>query len=81
MASAEHRRIRPLPCLQNPDADARLISVVPHTGAWEARVALLHAELSREGPTSGLVVLSEQMALEMLGAAAPEMELLLAGKA
>lgn len=38
---------------QSPDTDARLISVVPHTGAWEARVERLHADLSREGPSSG----------------------------
>lgn len=46
--------LRP-PCalLQSPDSDARLISVVPHTGAWEARVALLHARMSAEGPATG----------------------------
>ena len=38
-----------------PGAEAKLISVVPHTGAWEARVALLAAELAREGPSSGAV--------------------------
>lgn len=43
------------PCCvpQSPDSEARLVSVVPHTGAWEQRVALLRANLAREGPTAG----------------------------
>jgi hypothetical protein len=31
----------------------RLVTVVPHTGAWECRVGLLQANLSISGPPSG----------------------------
>ncbi|KAL4447737.1 hypothetical protein ABPG75_004956 [Micractinium tetrahymenae] len=49
----------------SPDSDARLITVVPHTGWWEVRIALLQANLSRSGMEDGLVVLGDDMAAQL----------------
>lgn len=49
----------PLFCLltlQQPDADVRLLTVVPHTGAWEVRVGLLQANLAIAGPPAGALL-------------------------
>lgn len=49
----------------NPDSDARLVTVVPHTGGWEVRIALLQANLARTGMEDGLVVLGGDMAAQL----------------
>jgi hypothetical protein len=38
---------------QQPDSDVRLVTVMPHTGAWEVRVELLQANLAISGPPVG----------------------------
>ncbi|EFN58183.1 hypothetical protein CHLNCDRAFT_142018 [Chlorella variabilis] len=48
-----------------PDADVRLVTVMPHTGAWEVRVGLLQANLAISGPPAGLMMLSDDMAAQL----------------
>lgn len=47
-------------------ADVRLITIVPHTGAWELRAGLLHANISRTGMPAGLVMLSDDMTASLI---------------
>ncbi|GBF98642.1 hypothetical protein Rsub_10831 [Raphidocelis subcapitata] len=47
-------------------ASVRVITVVPHTGAWELRAGLLHAAVSRTGAPQGLLVLGDEMGASMI---------------
>lgn len=48
------------------DAPVRLLTVVPHSAAWELRAGLLESNLACTGTAEGLIVLSTDMAANLI---------------